>query len=489
MPAPMKDHTKEVLDNFKEKNPTPQKMTTSFGVPMPTRTAILTAGPRGPMLMQDALYLDEMGHFDRERIPERVVHAKGAGAHGYFEVTHDITKYTKACVFSEVGKKTPMFIRFSTVGGEKGSADTIRDPRGFAMKFYTEEGNWDLVANNTPIFFIRDPILFPSFIHSLKRHPATNFKGSKHVLGLYVFAARIRYRYMDGFGSHTFKLVNKEGKPIYCKFHAKSAQGIRTLTGKEAEKLAGFDPDYSTRDLFNAIESGDYPQWNFYIQVMTFEEAERQQLNPFDVTKVWPHGDFPLIPVGKFVLNKNPTNYFAEVEQIAFSPANALNFHPDKMLQGRIFSYQDTHVHRLGANYQQLPINCPYRSRVANTQRDGFMTINSQGGRSKPLSKLFSWPGTSWRLCQRVILRSPRTNRYESQDEDNYVQPRVFWDKVLDASHRQRMIENMCDSLSQANEAIQRRVIYVFANVHEDFSNGLIKELETRKSDGAKRDA
>uniref|UniRef100_A0A1I7XTN2 Catalase n=1 Tax=Heterorhabditis bacteriophora TaxID=37862 RepID=A0A1I7XTN2_HETBA len=334
------------LETFKRGQPKPHTMTMSNGAPIYDKNNILSVGQRGPMLLQDVVYLDEMSHFDRERIPERVVHAKGAG-------------------------------------GESGSADTARDPRGFAVKFYTEEGNWDLVGNNTPIFFIRDPLLFPNFIHTQKRNPQTHLKDmnmmwdffslrpeTMHQL-MFLFSDRgipDGYRHMNGYGSHTFKLVNKDGKAVYCKFHFKTAQKIKNLPASEAGRLSGEDPDYSIRDLFNSIEKGDFPQWNFYIQVvMTFEQAEKWKFNPFDLTKVWPHSEYPLIPVGKMVLNRNPKNYFAEVEQSAFSPAHVvpgIEFSPDKMLQGRLFAYPDTHFHRLGTNYIHLPINCPFRARA-----------------------------------------------------------------------------------------------------------------------------
>ncbi|NXX09291.1 CATA Catalase, partial [Larus smithsonianus] len=329
----------------------PDVLTTGAGNPVGDKLNVLTAGPRGPLLVQDVVFTDEMAHFDRERIPERVVHAKGAGAFGYFEVTHDITQYCKAKVFEHIGKRTPIAIRFSTVAGESGSADTVRDPRGFAMKFYTEEGNWDLVGNNTPIFFIRDAMLFPSFIHSQKRNPQTHLRDpdmmwdfwslrpeSLHQVS-FLFSDRgipDGYRHMNGYGSHTFKLVNASGRAVYCKFHVKTDQGIKNLSVEEAERLASTDPDYGIRDLYNAIAKGDYPSWSFYIQVMTFEEAEQFPFNPFDLTKIWPHGDYPLIPVGKLVLNRNPVNYFAEVEQMAYDPSNmppGIEPSPDKMLQ------------------------------------------------------------------------------------------------------------------------------------------------------------
>ncbi|RVE46856.1 hypothetical protein evm_008501 [Chilo suppressalis] len=373
-----------------------------YGLPVGVKTAIQTVGKNGPALLQDVNFLDEMSAFDRERIPER--------AFGYFEVTHDITKYCAAKVFESIGKKTPIAVRFSTVGGESGSADTVRDPRGFAVKFYTDDGNWDLVGNNTPIFFIRDPTLFPSFIHTQKRNPATHLKDpdmfwdfltlrpeSVHQV-LYLFGDRgipDGYRHMNGYGSHTFKLVNAQGVAHWVKFHYKTNQGIKNLPVDKAAELASNDPDYSIRDLYNAIGKGDFPSWTLYIQVMTMAQAETSKLNPFDLTKIWPHTEYPLIPVGKLVLDRNPKNYFAEVEQVAFSPANlvpGIEPSPDKMLQGRLFSYSDTHRHRLGANYLQIPVNCPYRVKVTNYQRDGPQAINNQEGCPNYFPNSFSGP-------------------------------------------------------------------------------------------------
>lgn len=349
-------------------------MTTATGAPIGIKDATQSVGPRGPLLLQDVNFLDEMSHFDRERIPERVVHAKGAGAFGYFEVTNtEIQKYSAAKLFNQVGKRTPIAIRFSTVGGESGSADTVRDPRGFAMKFYTEDGIWDVVGNNTPIFFIRDPILFPSFIHTQKRNPATHLKDADmfwdfislrpettHQV-MILFSDRgipDGYRHMNGYGSHTFKLINDKGEPTYCKFHFKTNQKIKNLDVERANELAANDPDYSIRDLYNAIAKGDYPSWSFKIQVMTYDQAENAPFNPFDVTKVWPQADYPLIPVGQFTLDRNPNNYFAEVEQIAFSPANLIpgvEPSPDKMLQGNFVARQIPYT-KLHSNYSLFAI-------------------------------------------------------------------------------------------------------------------------------------
>ncbi|EGT37741.1 hypothetical protein CAEBREN_16817 [Caenorhabditis brenneri] len=489
------DQLKSYRDNHKE----PHMMTTSSGAPLYTKTAVQTVGPRGPMLMQDVVYMDEMGHFDRERIPERVVHAKGGGAHGYFEVTHDITKYCKADIFSEIGKKTPMLARFSTVGGELGSADTLRDPRGFALKFYTEEGNWDLVCNNTPIFFIRDAIHFPNFIHTLKRHPRTHLKDRNAMFDfwinrpesihqvMFLFSDRGTpdgFRHMNGYGSHAFKMVNKEGQPIYCKFHFKPTQGVKNLSAADASRLAGENPDYAIEDLFNAIEKKDFPEWTLFIQVMTFEQAEKWEMNPFDVTKVWPHGDFPLIEVGKMVLNRNPKNHFAEIEQAAFNPAHVvpgIEFSPDKMLQGRLFSYADTQSHRLGPNYIQLPINCPYRSRPHNTQRDGLMAIDSQEDAPNYFPNSFNGHRTRDDAKESTFSLTGDVDRYETTDDHNYEQPRQFWEKVLNEEARERLIQNFSDSLAGCYERIQQGMIEIFTNVHPDFGNAVRHQLSQKK--------
>jgi catalase len=489
------------MENYKKSQQKPNTLTTSNGVPIDNKNTVLTAGPRGPMLLQDVVFLDEMAHFDRERIPERVVHAKGGGAHGYFEVTHDISKYSKASVFSSIGKKTPLFIRFSTVGGELGSADTARDPRGFAIKMYTEDGNWDLVGNNTPIFFIRDPSQFANFIHTQKRNPVTHLHDANMMWDFwslrpeslhqvcFLFSDRGTpngYRHMNGYGSHTFKLVNAKGEAVYCKFHAKTRQGIKNLSSEEAMKLGGEDPDYSIRDLYNAIERGDYPEWDFFIQVMTFEEAEKFRWNPFDLTKIWPHKEFPLIPVGKIVLNRNPVNYFAEVEQVAFSPAHivpGIEFSPDKMLQGRLFSYTDTHFHRLGPNYKQLPINCPYRARTANYQRDGLMTTtNNQAGAPLYHPNSFNGPDHQGKSVEWHRFQiSGEVARHDDADDDNYTQVGTFVRKVLDEGHRRRLVANIIDSLKLCKPFIQDRTIQEFSKVDETLGKMLRERLNEQQ--------
>lgn len=442
--------------------------------------------------------IDELAHFDRERIPERVVHAKGAGAFGYFEVTHDITKYCKASIFESIGKKTPLAVRFSTVGGESGSADSARDPRGFAVKFYTDEGNWDLVGNNTPIFFIRDPILFPNFIHTQKRNPATHLKDpdmfwdfitlrpeTTHQVS-FLFSDRGTpdgYRKMNGYGSHTFKLVNADGKPVYCKFHYKTNQGIKNFTRQEADDMSRDDPDYSIRDLYNAIEDGDYPSYSMSVQIMTFDQAKKHKDNPFDLTKVWSHKEFPLIPVGQIVLNRNPKNYFAEVEQIAFAPSNlvpGIEASPDKMLQGRLFSYNDTHRHRLGANYTSIPVNCPYASKARNYQRDGPMCVDSnQEGAPNYHPNSFSGPaGNISKYNESKFSTTGDVDRHDSANEDNFTQCGIFYREVLKEDERERLVDNIASHLCNAQEFLQDRAVKNFGSADADFGKRLQEQLK-----------
>ncbi|ASN07077.1 catalase [Virgibacillus necropolis] len=376
-----------------------KRLTTASGAPVGDNQNSITAGSRGPVLIQDVHLLEKLAHFNRERVPERVVHAKGAGAHGYFEVTNDLSKYTKAHFLSEVGKRTPMFARFSTVAGELGSAETVRDPRGFALKFYTEEGNYDLVGNNTPIFFIQDAIKFPDFIHTQKRNPKTNLKDPNMTWDFWSLSPeslhQVTYlhgdrgipatlRHMNGYGSHTFKWVNDQGEPSWVKYHFIAEQGVKALEESVATEIAGDNPDYHTEDLFNSIDSGDFPAWKVYVQIMPFEDAKSYKWDPFDVTKTWSKNDYPRIELGRMVLNRNPENYFAEVEQAAFSPGNfvpGIEASPDKMLQGRLFGYSDAHRYRIGANHQQLPINRPINE-AKSYQRDGQMRVDNNGGGS-----------------------------------------------------------------------------------------------------------
>ena len=373
-------------------------LTTNFGAPVADNQNSMTAGEHGPTLLEDFHLLEKLAHFNRERVPERVVHAKGSGAFGYFEVTKDLTQYTKAAFLNTVGKRTEMLARFSTVAGEMGSADTARDPRGFSLKFYTEDGNYDLVGNNTPVFFIRDAVKFPDFIHSQKRDPKTHLRDanmqwdfwslSPESLHQVVYLMGDRgipagYQHMEGFGSHTFQWINAAGKTVWVKYHLKPTTGVKNLERHQAAKIAGDDPDYAQRSLFNLIDGGGAAEWIMYVQIMPHEDAFTYKWDPFDVTKVWSHKDYPLIEVGKMVLNKNPENYFEDIEQAAFEPSNVvpgIYFSPDKMLQGRIFAYSDAHRHRIGANYALLPVNRPRNATVNNYQRDGAMRFDGNGG-------------------------------------------------------------------------------------------------------------
>jgi catalase len=393
-----------------------------------------------------------------------------------------------------------MFIRFSTVGGESGSADTARDPRGFAMKFYTPEGNWDLVGNNTPIFFIRDAMQFPSFIHTQKRNPVTHCKDpdafwdfislrpeTTHQV-MFLFSDRGTpdgFRHMSGFGSHTFKMVNAKGEAIWCKFHFKPVGGNKTLSDADAKRLTGEDPDYAIRDLFNAIAKGDFPTWKLFIQVMTLEEANKVSFNPFDVTKVWPHKEFPLIEVGKMVLDRNPEDYFAEVEQSAFSPASmipGIEPSPDKLLQGRLFSYDDTHYHRLGINFRQLPINCPYKCRNGlPTQRDGPHAVPQKEKLGMPNYHPNSFNGPKElesAVEHSLTLSNATVERYDNFDEDNFTQPRAFWEKVLNDTTRKNLVDNIAGHLCNAQKFIQDRAVNNFTQVHADFGKMLRAGLD-----------
>ncbi len=387
-----------MADNENDKKKT---LKTASGKPFYNYEDSETVGPRGPVLLQDYILHEDMAHFNRERIPERVVHANGSGAFGTFTVTNDITEYTKAKIFSEVGKETRMLARFSTVAGSKGSADAERDPRGFALKFYTEDGNWDLVGNNTPVFFVKDAKKFSDFIHSQKPHPKTNIQSQTMMWDFWshnpeslhqvIFLMSDRgtprsHRYMNGYSSHTYSMINDDDERIWVKFHMKTDQGIDNFTDDEAAEKRKEDPDHAQRDLIDSIEEGNYPSWTMHIQVMTHEEAKNFEWNPFDLTKVWPHVDYPLIEVGTMELNEVPENYFASVEQAAFNPAHivpGISYSPDKMLQGRILSYPDAHRYRLGVNYEQIPVNrCPYMNEKSNYERDGFMTVDDNGGSS-----------------------------------------------------------------------------------------------------------
>ncbi|XP_054717378.1 catalase-like [Uloborus diversus] len=472
------------------------------GRPIGNKLSSLTAGQRGPLLLQDFTYIEEISHFDRERIPDRVVHAKGNGAFGYFEVTDDVTQYTKAKLFCEVGKRTPIAVRFSLAGADVGAADTTRDIRGFAIKFYTEEGNWDLVGIHLPVFPIRDPINFPSFVHTQKRNPVTNLRPDLNMfwdffalrpesthLVLYLFSDEgipESYRNIDGFGVNTFKLVNESGDVFYCKFSYFTDQGKKFIFPDIATQLAGSDPDYYGRDLYNAIENGKYPSWTFYIQVMTPEETKSCSFNPFDPTKIWPENEYPLIKVGKLVLNKTTSNHFAEVEQIAFCPANlvpGIEVSPDKVLQGRIFSYLDTQRYRLGTNFFQLPVNCPFRSRPRNYERDGTATVtDNQDGAPNYFPNSFGGPVEDPKAEESTFVVHGEAARYDTSNDDNFTQAGVFYRKRLNEGEKSRLVKNIVQSLSNAEQFIQERQIENFSQADPELGErvriGLEREEE-----------
>ncbi len=473
-----------------------EKLTTGSGMPVDDDQNSATAGPDGPVLMQDVHLTEKLAHFDRERIPERVVHAKGAGAHGFFEVSADVTEYTRASFLSEVGKRTDVFVRFSTVGGEKGSADSERDPRGFAVKFYTEEGNYDLVGNNTPVFFIRDPLKFPDFIHTQKRDPASNLKDpdmfwdflsltpeSLHQVTI-LFSDRgtpRTYRNMNGYSSHTYMWYNESGDYVWVQYHFKTEQGIENFTGEEADEMRGTDPDHATRDLYEAIEQGDFPSWRLEMQIMTPEEAESYRFDPFDITKVWPHEDFPPIEIGRMVLNRNPENYFAEVEQAAFAPANlvpGIGPSPDKMLQGRLFSYPDTQRHRLGPNYHLLPINAP-KCPMHSYQRDGAMRHDdNDGGGPNYWPNSFGGPGPdpSYAVPAIDVAGMAARHAYELADVD-FVQPGNLYRDVMTDQDRENLVSNIVDHLSGAQQRLQLRQCALFYKADEDYGTRVAEGL------------
>jgi len=470
-------------------------LTTSWGAPVGDNQNSMTAGSRGPTLIQDVHLLEKLAHFNRERVPERVVHAKGAGAHGYFEVTNDVSAYTKAAFLSEVGKRTPLFVRFSTVAGENGSADTVRDPRGFAVKFYTEEGNYDLVGNNTPVFFIRDAIKFPDFIHTQKRDPRTHLKNPTAVWDFWSLSPESLHqvsilmsdrgipatlRHMHGFGSHTFKWVNAEGDGVWVKYHFKTEQGVKNLSPDVAAKLAGENPDYHTEDLFNAIEKGDFPSWKLYVQIMPLEDADTYRFDPFDVTKVWSQKDYPLIEVGRMVLDRNPENYFAEVEQATFSPGTlvpGIDVSPDKMLQGRLFAYSDAHRYRVGANHQALPINRP-RSEVNNYQRDGQMRFDDNGGRSvyyEPNS--FGGPTESHENKQAAYPVSGVADSVAYDHNDHYTQAGDLY-RLLSEDERTRLVANIVEAMKPVEkEDIKLRQIQHFYKADPEYGKRIADGL------------
>ena len=447
-----------------------KKLTTASGRPYSENENSMSVGARGPLLLQDYILHEKMAHFNRERIPERVVHAKGTGAFGTLTITNDITKYTKAKLFNQVGKQTKLLLRFSTVGGEKGSADTERDPRGFALKFYTEDGNWDLVGNNTPVFFVKDPKKFGDFIHTQKRDPRTNCKSptmmwdfwslnpeSLHQVMILMSdrGTPHSYRFVNGYGSHTFSLINANNERVWVKFHFKTMQGIKNFTNDEAAEMKGKDADFAQRDLVEAIDRKEFPKWAMKIQVMTEEQATTTSFNPFDLTKVWPHSDFPLINVGVLELNQIPKNYFADVEQSAFAPAHivdGISFSPDKMLQGRLLSYPDAHRYRLGANYEQIPVNrCPFA--VNNYQRDGLMSVNGNGEDAPNY-----FPNSFDDIVVDASYKEPAMHldttvadwfdRNGEGENDHFFQPGLLYSKVMNDYDRHNLVSNIVGAMS-----------------------------------------
>ncbi len=474
-------------------------LTTESGAPVADNQNSRTAGSGGPVLLEDGHLIEKLAHFDRERIPERVVHAKGSGAHGYFEVTADVSRWTMAKFLQPAGKRTEVFIRLSTVAGEKGSADTARDPRGFAVKFYTEEGNYDLVGNNTPVFFLRDPLKFPDFIHSQKRDPYTNIQEPDNVWDFFslspeathqftwLFGDRgipASYRHMDGFSSHTYQWLNARGEVFWVKYHFKTDQGIKCLTSEEAERIAGQDPDHHQRDLLRAIERGEYPSWTLKMQIMPAADAAAYRFNPFDLTKVWPYKDYPLMPVGKLVLNRNPENYFAEVEQAAFNPANfvpGIGPSPDKMLQGRLFSYGDTHRYRLGANHTQLPINSPHEAKAANYSRDGAMRFDGNSGRAKNYEpNSFDGPVQSNQpLWAPIVVEGSTGAQAQARhpDDNDFVQAGALY-RVMDAAAKERLVANIAAGLAQVSrEDIIERSVGYFRKADPDYGERVAKAV------------
>ena len=476
--------------------PQDPKLTTNAGAPVADNNRVLTAGPRGPMLLQDVWFLEKLAHFDREVIPERRMHAKGSGAYGTFTVTHDISRYTRAAMFAQVGKKTELFARFSTVAGERGAADAERDIRGFALKFYTEEGNWDLVGNNTPVFFLRDPLKCPDLNHVVKRNPHTNMHSNTdnwdfwtllpealHQVTVVMSDRGIpaSYRHMHGFGSHTFSCINAQNERFWVKFHFKTQQGIKNLTDAEAQELVGRDRDSHQRDLFEHIEKGDFPRWTMFVQVMPEADAAKLPYHPFDLTKVWYHKDCPMLEVGVLELNRNPENYFAEVEQAAFNPANVvpgIGFSPDKMLQGRLFSYGDAQRYRLGVNHHLIPVNrarCPFHS----YHRDGQMRVDGNYG------GLTNYEPNSHGVWQEnPQAAEPPLNiegdadhwPFPCDDADYFEQPGKLF-RLMTPEQQEALFGNTARAMAGVPKDIQLRHIHHCAKADPAYGAGVAKAL------------
>ena len=469
-------------------------MTTTGGNPIADNQNSLTAGERGPVLLQDYQLIQKLAHQNRERIPERVVHAKGSGAFGVLEITEDISKYTKAKVLQK-GEKTKLLLRFSTVAGERGAADAERDVRGFALKFYTKEGNWDLVGNNTPVFFVRDAYKFPDFIHTQKRDPQTNLRSNTAMWDFWSLSPESLHqvtilmsdrglpkslRNVNGYGSHTYSLINSKNERFWVKFHFKTLQGIETLTNKEAEAIVGKDRESNQRDLFENIEKGNFPKWSFEIQIMSEEEAKKCSFNPFDLTKVWPHGDYPMIKVGTMTLNENPKNYFQQVEQASFSPSNivpGISYSPDKMLQARIFSYPDAQRYRVGTHYEMLPVNRPIVE-VNTYNLDGSMNFDI-----KEPTKAFYEPNSFDGPVEDASYLEPDlavgdiAKRYDHRvGNDDFSQPRALF-LLMNNSQKEQLFSNIKDAMAGVPRDIVDRQIALFEKVHPDYAAGVKKAL------------
>ncbi len=471
-----------------------KKLTTEFGAPVANNQDVLTAGPRGPMLLQDAWFLEKLAHFDREVIPERRMHAKGSGAFGSFTVTDDISAYTKAMLFDTVGKKTDVFVRFSTVAGERGAADAERDIRGFAVKFYTEQGNWDLVGNNTPIFFIKDPLKFPDLNKAVKRDPYTNLRSANNNWDFWTLSPESlhqvtitmsdrgipkSYRHMNGYGSHAYSFISKNNERFYVKFHFKTQQGIECLTDHEAAEVISSNRDSNQEDLFKAIANGDYPKWTLFVQIMPEDEAQTYEINPFDVTKIWPHKDYPLIKVGELELNRNPENYYADVEQAAFAPTTivpGIGFSPDKMLQGRLFSYSDTQRYRLGVNHSQIPVNapqCPFHS----SHRDGPMNTSLNSGRLVAYE-----PNSEKEWAEQPDFSEPPlklygdADRYSHDEGDHYKQAGDLF-RLMPFDEQQRLFDNTARAMKGVKEEIKQRHINNCLQADKMYGLGIAKAL------------
>ena len=469
-------------------------LTTAAGIPVGDNQNSLTAGPRGPLLVQDWQLFEKHAHFNRERIPERVVHAKGSGAYGTLRITGDISRYTRARALRP-GAESECFLRFSTVAGESGAADAERDVRGFALKVYTEEGNWDLVGNNTPVFFVRDPYKFPDFIHTQKRDPRTNLRNptamwdfwsqspeSLHQITILMSDRGVpkSYRHMNGYGSHTFSLVNDENERFWVKFHFKTMQGVECLSDEEGAGIIGTDRESHQRDLYDSIEHRNYPKWRFCVQVMPEGDAEQTPYNPFDLTKVWPHRDYPLIEVGVLELNRNPQSYFAEVEQAGFSPANVvpgIGHSPDKMLQFRIFSYADAHRYRLGVNHESLPVNRP-RCPVHTYHRDGLMRFDgNQGGAVNYEPNRFGGPVEDPGFKEPPLRISGDADRYDHRaGNDDYSQAGNLF-RLINGEQQMRLMDNIARAMQGVPKEIVRRQVAHFHRADPAYGAGVSRRV------------